>query len=479
MRSCTANRLVLTCLLAGSALIMGWSRVRAQSFVTLYNFSGGTDGAQPFAGLVLSSNILYGTTLLGGSSGDGVIFGLNADGTGFQTLYGFNGFDSGFYAQGTLALSNGVLYGTTHWGGPANNGTVFGVNIDGTVYTVLHSFSSSSGSPPDQTNSDGANPQAGLLLSGETLYGTAVYGGSAGYGTVFAINIDGTAFKVLHNFTTPSSPAQTNGDGANPYGGLVLLGSTLYGTAHSGGGAGRGTVFAINTDGSGFKTLHSFSGTNDGGAPLAGLVLSSNMVYGTTLQGGTLGQGTVFTLKTDGTEFVVQHSFSGSADGANPAADLILAGNTLYGTANYGGSFNNGTVFTLRTDGTGFTNLYSFSAISGSSATNSDGANPYSRLTLSGRTLYGTAKGGGGWGQGTVFSLSLGASIPPVLSISPAGGNVILTWPLSASGFTLESTTNLAPATWSSVTPGPVVINGRNTVTNPISGRWRFYRLSQ
>jgi uncharacterized repeat protein (TIGR03803 family) len=470
--------LLLSFLLAGSVPILG-GRLTAQTFATLYNFSGSADGGEPFAGLTFSGYTLYGATLLAGNTGDGTIFAINIDGTGFRTVYNFNGFSDGFYAQGTPIVSGSVLYGTTHFGGPVNNGTLFTLNADGTGFTTLYTFSAGSG-PPNQINTDGANPQAGLLLSAGTLYGTAIYGGSRGYGTVFAIDALGIGFKALHNFTAPVSATQTNADGANPYGGLVLSGSTLYGTAHSGGASGNGTVFAINTDGSGFKTLHSFLGTNDGGAPFSGLVLSSNRLFGATLQGGASSQGTLFAVNTDGSGFKVLHTFSGATDGANPAADLILSGNTLYGTTSFGGTFNNGTVFRLHTDGTGFTNLYDFTATSGSAATNNDGANPYGRLALAGGNLYGTTKAGGSFGQGTVFSISFGSLSPPSLALTLSGTNVILTWPALAFTFRLESTTNLAmPASWTAVSPPPVLVNNLNTVTNPVTGTQQFYRLVQ
>ena len=118
--------------------------------------------------------------------------------------------------------------------------------------------------------------------------------------------------------------------------------------------------------------------------------------------------------------------------------------------------------------------------------TNSDGANPYAGLILSGNTLYGTTANGGGSGNGTVFSLSLpSVSAPPQLTIIPSGANVVLTWPtdyngFSYAGFTLQSTTNLgSSAVWTPVSPGPVVVNGQNTATNPITGTQQFYRLIQ
>jgi hypothetical protein len=74
----------------------------------------------------------------------------------------------------------------------------------------------------------------------------------------------------------------------------------------------------------------------------------------------------------------------------------------------------------------------------------------------------------------------VGPAPPPQLTIIPSGANVILRWPTNAAGFTLQSTTNLvSPAVWSTVSPAPVIVNGQNTVTNPISGKQQFYRLSQ
>src|SRR5258706_13771163 len=119
------------------------------------------------------------------------------------------------------------------------------------TFTNLYSFTG---------GSDGASPEAGLVLSGNTLYGTARLGGSSSNGTVFAVQTNGTGFTILHSFTAVSGSLSTNSDGAAPYAALTLLGSTLYGTARDGGSSGNGTVFAINTDGTGFTNLHSFSG---------------------------------------------------------------------------------------------------------------------------------------------------------------------------------------------------------------------------
>src|ERR1019366_9147213 len=123
-------------------------------------------------------------------------------------------------------------------------------------------------------NRDGANPLAAVILSGNRLYGTAENGGTNDYGTVFAVNTDGSGFTDLHSFSSGS-------DGANPLAVLVLSGNRLFGTARNGGANDSGTVFAINIDGTGFANFYSFSGGNDGALPVAGLFLSGPTLYGT------------------------------------------------------------------------------------------------------------------------------------------------------------------------------------------------------
>src|SRR5450432_1264816 len=276
----------------------------------------------------------------------------------FTNLHSFISSSDGGNPYGALVLSDGKLYGTANSGGSAGNGAVFAVNTDGTGYTNLHSFAIG----------DGINPYGGLILSGNTLYGMANQGGSHSIGTVFAINTDGTGFTNLHSFASSS-------DGANPYGGLILSGSTLFGTASGGGSHSAGTVFAINIDGTGFTNLYNFTDGSDGANPYCGLVLSDNTLYGTTAGSGSgiAPNGTVFALNTNGT-FTPLHTFISASDGASPHSGLVLSNNVLYGTASQGGSHGNGTVFAINTAGTGFTNLYNFTALV--SGDNIDGTSP-------------------------------------------------------------------------------------------------------
>ena len=489
MRS-AKNRFIIYVLIAALGLILA-CRVTAQTLTTLHSFTAApppftnSDGANP-GGLLLSGKTLYGTTLQGGSSGNGVVFAMSTDGTGFRVLHDFTAASddsSGVFTNGDganpaiLALSGNTLYGTAYNGGTSGNGTIFRVNASGTGFMVLYTFSPLPFPDHYGSNYDGAYPN-GLVVSGSTLYGTAAFGGASGFGTLFAMSAYGGGFTNMHSFTGYPN------DGAGPNGGLILTGNNLYGITSGGGNSGHGTVFIIY--GGGYGIVHHLNGGSDGAGPV-GLILGSTNLYGIAAGGGGSGIGTVFKLNSDGTDFATLHSFAPppppntNSDGAYPNS-LVLSGQRLYGTASQGGSSHNGTVFTVNTDGTGFSMLYNFSPTPGFAyerSPNDDGAEP-NGLLLSGSLLYGTAFYGGTSGAGTVFSLSF----PPQLAITFSGTNVILTWPTNYagfdySGFTLQSTTNLVAPVWMTNSPAPAVVNGENTVTNPISGTQQFFRLSQ
>ncbi len=375
--------------------------VAVSNYQVLYSFTGvGTDGVNPFSGLTLVGNTLFGTTASGGSDGDGTVFSVNADGSDYQVLYSFTGTgNDGANPYASLTLAGNTLYGTTWHGGANGDGTIFSINTDGSGYQVLYSFT--------DTGNDGANPCASLTLVGNTLYGTTRDGGADGDGTVFSVNTDGSAYQVLYSFTG------TGNDGANPNAGLTLVGSALFGTTVSGGSDGDGTVFSINTDGSNYQELYSFTGTgNDGANPYAGLTLVGSALFGTTWDGGTDGDGTVFSINTDGSGYQVLYSFTDTGnDGAEPYAGLTVVGSTLFGTTVDGGANADGTAFSINTDGNAYQILYSFTG------TGNDGAGPYAGLTLVGSALFGTTLSGGTDGNGTAFVVS-GAT--PTVIVTPS-----------------------------------------------------------
>jgi uncharacterized repeat protein (TIGR03803 family) len=443
----------------------------------LANFSGGFDGEDPQPGLVASSNMLYGVVFSSGDSGTGIIFGVNANSTGYTNLHSFSALpgylsgtnNDGAYPASDLVLAGNALYGTTVLGGASGDGAIFRINTDGTGFTNLYSFAG---------GSDGANPYQGLVLAGGTLYGITTAGGSSGLGTVFSISTNGMGYTNLHRFTALDPLTQTNSDGANPRGRLVLAGNTLFGTAPNGGVAGFGTVYRLNSDGNGFTNMYSFTGGSDGANPFGGLSLSGNMLYGTARYGGNSGSGVVFKIATNGTSFTNLHVFTAldpstfqNSDGANPYAGVVLSGNVVYGTAEHGGGPGYGTLFSVGTDGKNFTTLYSFT--DAAYDTNIDGSIPRANLILSGSTLYGATSGGGATYYGTAFALSL----VPTLGIVPAGNQVVLSWPTWAPGFVLETATNTSDGLWSNVLGANNTVGGMFVVTNAAAGKDSFFRL--
>jgi uncharacterized repeat protein (TIGR03803 family) len=468
MKTCVKKSLILPVLIGLGSVLAG--EVEAQTFNVLHRLAPG-EGARPSTAPVISGNRLYGATLALDFD-YGTIFAVNTDGTGFTNLHSFNGTTDGFEVDAPLCISGDVLYGTGRKGGTSGTGTVFKLHTDGSGFTVLHAFTPVVDNQGHLVaNDDGASP-VGLVLSGDTLYGTATEGGNSDSGTIFAINTDGTSFRTLHKF---------NGtDGGVPMTALTVSGNRLYGSA--------GTVFAINADGTDFRVLHPF----DGQSPATTLVLSGNSLYGAAGFDYELGFGTIFTLNIDGTGFKILHSFTeGFTNSVDEypmsvglgATSLILSRNSLYGTTAEGGRNGSGTVFRLNTDGSGFSSLHDFPLLSRPYSTNTEGAIPIG-LILSDSTLYGTTINGGlysgmfgkyTFGSGTLFSLSL----PPLLTITPTAANQVLTWPTNFTGYTLQTATNLSAPVWTTNLPAAVVVNGQYTVTNPISGTQQFFRLVQ
>jgi uncharacterized repeat protein (TIGR03803 family) len=327
--------------------------VDGSDFNILYSFPKFYD---TIAGLALYDGELFGTLI-----NQPILFELSTNGLGGPQYFTPSGSVS---SQASLILEGNRLYGTTPTGGNNGAGSLFAVFTDGTSYSNIYSFTASVDDPATgtYTNSDGVNPDGKLLLSGTTLFGTAKEAGAGGNGSVFRVNTDGSAFANLHSFSAfPSGNPETNADGANPYAGLVLSGDTLYGTTANGGVAGNGAIFSLNVDSLAFSNLHSFSSevfssNPDGANPYCTLVLSNDTLYGTAYAGGANGSGTVFEIKTNGSGFKTLYSFSAllangfsdrNADGANPPASLVLSGNTLYGVAENGGSNGAGTVFAI------------------------------------------------------------------------------------------------------------------------------------
>lgn len=340
---------------------------------------------------------------------------------GLRTLASFNQYRTGGGLFASLTLSGNTLYGTAAYGGPNGAGTVFSLSVDGGDPMVLTSFY--------PYTIGGASPYAGLTLSsdGTTLYGTTQQGGAKGAGVVFSVPVSGGVPSVLGSFNGSSN-------GLDP-GGLTLVGDTLYGVAGGGGNVlpnypyGAGVVFSVPVSGGDPAVLAAFDGSN-GATPNCELTLIGDTLYGTTAYGGPNGCGTVFSVPVSGGVPTVLASFSASSTGYYASGSLTLSGDTLYGTTAFGGAYGYGTVFSVPVSGGIPTVLASLS----------DGSS-FAGVTLVGNVLYGTTSAGGPYRDGTIFSIPLSGGIPTVLASfnwydgqNPDGGLVL-------SGNTLYGTT--------------------------------------
>ena len=377
----------------------------------LHSFGNGTDGDFPEAGLISdAAGNLYGTTIGGGIHNSGTVFEAIPQEGGSWTekvLHSFgNGTDGAIPYAGLILDAAGNLYGTTFEGGIHGYGTVFELSPrEGGSWTekVLHSFNSN--------GTDGFYPYAGLILDAAgNLYGTTIGGGIHDYGTVFELSPredGGWTEKVLHSFNSNDVV------GAYPYAGLILdAAGNLYGTTELGGIHKYGTAFELSPTGGGGWTetvLHSFGNGVDGGYPEAGLIFdAAGNLYGTTVYGGIHNSGTVFELtprEGGGWTERVLHSFGNGTDGYEPYACLIFdAAGNLYGTTELGGIHgpDSGTAFELTPrEGGGWTEkvLHSFNG--------TDGALPLAGLIFDAAgNLYATTSEGGIHNSGTVFEIT-------------------------------------------------------------------------
>jgi len=249
-------------------------------------------------------------------------------------------------------------------------------------YTLLHTFTSSSC----------YYPRGNLVLSGNHLYGMANSGGANNVGCIFTIDTNGNGYRDLFDFDQAT--------GNTPEGSLIINGSTLYGMVATGGEfTYTGGIFYIDTNGTHYGLMHSFGGHNDGTTPVGQLLLVGNTLFGVTEEGGANGQGTVFSIHTDSSDYKVLYNFIGGATGENPVTSLAVKGKTLYGVTQLGGASSEGCIYSIDTNGANETVLYSFPSISYS----------FTTPLIIGNTLYGTTSLGG-IGLGSIFSMQTNGS---------------------------------------------------------------------
>jgi len=393
----------------------------AQTYKVIHTFTGGDgsmDGARPETGLTIdAAGNLYGTTVFGGNGpcdgGCGMVFQLKPTTSGwiFNPIYNFAGGSDGAGPWARVVIGpDGSLYGTTIAGGGQGNCQFVGYSYCGTVFKLRPSATAckSAVCPWNETvlysfkgTTDGSAPEAGVIFDqAGNLYGAA--GGTAaafGAGVVFELTPSngGWTQSVLHTFGL----GLTDGEFPN---GLILDGAgNLYGTTQGGGDYGYGTVYELTRSGSAWTEhpLYSFQNGNDGGGSVAGLIFdNSGNLCGASGYGGLNGGGTVFQLAPSGGgwTFNLLYSLSGTGCGpmqipCGPWESLVMdAAGNLYGTtAGNPGAGDYGTVFKLTRGASGwtYTTLYVFSG-------GSDGFEPRSRLVFDAQgNIYGTTTRGG------------------------------------------------------------------------------------
>ncbi len=384
----------LTAMRLGAALafvIAMGAAGHAQTERTLYDFTGRPDGAAPQAPPIAHGGVLYGTTRAGGTGDDGTIYAIDAKSGAYTQLHQFTSGDDGVYPYGELVFADGALYGTTSIGGQFQSGIIFRLDPATGTETVVYSFGSAG-------PTDAARPQAGLTPANRVLYGTTTVGGARSRGAVFSFDPVSGIERVLYSFTGGS-------DGSEPEAPVTYAGGHLYGTTFYGGANNDGVIFDLDLQ-SGTETVpFSFDGTASGRYPSAGLLLDAGALYGTASQGGSTdcqghGCGTLVRLDLASGITTVLHIFDALVDGAYPTGPLALSGGTIYGTTERGYRQGNGLLFSINPDGSDYAALLQFNFVR-------EGSSP-TGLVAAGRFLLGTTIVGGSSASqgGTVYAVA-------------------------------------------------------------------------
>lgn len=350
-------------------------------YKVLYTFGQdqpATSGYYP-TGLIAAGSKLMGVTSVGGQQNFGTIFAVNRDGSNFQPLYQIDSLAS---PPSTLFLDGGYVYGANS----TTDSMIFRAAVDGSGLTILQRFVNEGVASLSTSNAG-------------TLYGVTPSGGSSQLGSIFSVNEDGSNFTTLHSFTGV--------DGSDPRWGSIISNNILYGTTVDSGGRniGNGTIFSYNLKSGAFSQLMQFPQNEDLGTDPLLSVAVGNKLYGVALSGGANGAGAVFDFDTSDNSFHLLHSFQFTGPFFGVGKSLVTDGAALYGTIDNTGDYNEGAIYRINLDGSGYTIIHSFGGPG-------DASSPIGSLVLDGSTLYGVTNGGGplpngNMGYGIVYSLSV------------------------------------------------------------------------
>lgn len=319
-------------------------------FTVVRSSSDQATGITPEGSLTTDGAMIYGRAQNGGSYGGGVTFSLVPEGAVYTVLHNFGGTgDAGYPRHDAMILEGNELYGMVMGDGNTDLGAVFTHDKNGNNYKVLHSFKGGAQDGNRPHSCPRLNPADGML------YGITELGGANDVGTLFRINTDGTGFQLLHSFSTDT-------EGSNSHGAVTFNGTILYAMALKGGANGKGTVFSFNTADNSYKVVHTFAGSPDDGASPehCNTLLINDRLYGTTTKGGASDYGAIWSMRTDGTDFRLLYSFKGSSYGSCPLGSLMYDSSsaTFYGLTS-GKNVGEATLYSLTMSGV-YTTLHTF-----------------------------------------------------------------------------------------------------------------------
>ncbi|MCX2742515.1 MBG domain-containing protein [Mangrovivirga sp. M17] len=465
-------------------------------YSVIHNFNDALTGSNPRTGMIEIGGILYGTAYSGGANGSGTLFKIKTDGSMMAVIADMPADASNPSTKLILGTDN-IIYGTTENGGNNDAGSFFKVQPNGSGFEVFKIFNASNGS----------NPSSSLIeLSSTEILGTTFTGGNFNAGVLYKVNKDGTGYTKLIDFNSTSSRSKPKGNIiktslntliipltqqsenviANPYGGFVQsnFSGTIstefylpetggfdlqtsivkasdgryYGSTFRGGDFDKGVIFSINSDGSDYQELitlggnelretytdileHSngkmyvvTSGNSNGRSYLISFTPSGfssveaitsiyaskvvgklledrdGNIVGMNYSGGSNDLGTFWSFNPSTSQYQKLWEFDGPT-GQYPVGGVIQSSVTgdYYAVTSGGGSNGYGTIirfpYPLSTSSMPFV-IHDFSA--------SEGSKP-SGLTIDNEVLYGVCETGANLDQGSIFKFDLGSSTFSVL----------------------------------------------------------------
>ncbi len=355
----------------------------AAEFTTVYKFptplkEGGVEGT-----LAVLDNILYGTTETGGTGpeSDGTIFKFDLASKTETTLVNFTGTSGTALGQGPtgpLSVVGHSIYGSTIVGG-FGDGEIWKLNALSGKEQVFHGFN----------GTDGFLPIAGVTPVKGVFYGTTDDGGPGNTGTVFKLDATG---KLTTLYTFPDTTI-----GCNPTSNVVVVGKMLYGTTEAC-GAGAGSVFSLNLVNKEVKALHLFTPNEQQGGDAVAIIVQNGALYGTTANDGNSGTGTFYKIDLANQQFKLLHQFGAAGDGAFPVSTLTPFNGLVYGATFRGGASGNGTIYSIDLATGSEAVIYSFTG-------GADGDSPDAGLLAYKGALYGSTENMNSDDQGTIFKL--------------------------------------------------------------------------